>query len=450
MRINLKPKLLFDSPFCGEEKEEAYYIFERSKLEELKYEILNGNPSCFLVSGYRGVGKTSFLRKVEKEITDDKSNGKVVFVHTSFARYNDQTHLLRKLIRELYLSLDDNEYYKRLDSNLKTEIETLYRRTFHDISNTEISKSAVEKKKESKRTWDWKALMEGLKKHISIVVAGLFATGWLAGWFENHADIVAYVTIIGSLLWSVLGSFKTERTKTTTITEQEEVQSKTLYDDEIAEYYLHKVLRGLKELKLNLVFVLDELDKIEESDIDKLLNEMKPFLVSGNANFIVVAGQSLYYRYHSEQFKDDSVLSSLFSKTFHVSLHSPDKLRRFFDTMTEGSIEDEKIDAMLAYYIFRSHLIPRRFVNLIRQDAEFDETGSCFIGVKENLKTNYGLYVDGIQRAFQVIINDHADDAVCDFYLQNLYMTQEQIINNPEGKKGYDDDAVTEVLNDGG
>mgnify|MGYP003290798616 CR=1 FL=1 len=66
-----------------------------------------------------------------------------------------------------------------------------------------------------------------------------------------------------------------------------------LYDSEIAEYYVYDELQRIDEQKNNLVFVLDELDKVEDNELDMIFHDLKPLFLSGNCNFILIAGRNM-------------------------------------------------------------------------------------------------------------------------------------------------------------
>ena len=46
-------------------------------LNQLEQQLLYGNNSCFLISGYRGTGKTTLIRTLENKITDNK----IIFIN---------------------------------------------------------------------------------------------------------------------------------------------------------------------------------------------------------------------------------------------------------------------------------------------------------------------------------------------------------------------------------
>jgi len=110
-------KIAFDKlvDFPYQKEFDDMFSFDSSQISDAVCHISNGNPSCYLVSGYRGAGKSSFLRRLEREFKESKtqkSEDKVLFVHTSFAKYDNQSYLIRKLIRELFLKINEIDNIK--------------------------------------------------------------------------------------------------------------------------------------------------------------------------------------------------------------------------------------------------------------------------------------------------------------------------------------------------
>ena len=146
MEIEIDPKKLIDSPYSKEFND--LFQFNQNEINDFIDSINAGNHTCYLVSGYRGVGKTSFIRKVENALTDIKSD--IVFVHVNFATFKSQSHLIRRLIRALFLKVDSSQKYQDLngdDDNVKyfkERFNLLYHRTFKDVSQVSDEKSIRE------------------------------------------------------------------------------------------------------------------------------------------------------------------------------------------------------------------------------------------------------------------------------------------------------------------
>ncbi|MDH8678876.1 ATP-binding protein [Fusibacter bizertensis] len=117
----------------------------KSSLSQLKSQLANGNNSSILVSGYRGAGKTTLVKNLINEFNDERS----VFIELNFTKRDSLSIIQRKLIRELYLSLEANKKFKLIkDKKLINQIKLLYDHTFFEISNisnlTELKEHSYE------------------------------------------------------------------------------------------------------------------------------------------------------------------------------------------------------------------------------------------------------------------------------------------------------------------
>ena len=121
MEIKVNYKMLTDSPYeDGNKENRKIFSFENCQddIDNIVNDLIYGCPSCYLISGYRGAGKSSFIKRVESVLEEERKkinpeNESVfkysLFIHTNFSKYEEQSFLLRKLIRGLYLSIINEE-----------------------------------------------------------------------------------------------------------------------------------------------------------------------------------------------------------------------------------------------------------------------------------------------------------------------------------------------------
>lgn len=461
MKIRINYKLLSDSPFCDENKD--LFLSTNYGYKDLIQDIKNGPPSCYLVSGYRGAGKSSFARKIEFELAAQKNGNQesindkdtqqkeIVFVHTNFSKYHNQTYLLRKLIRGLYLKVKELPSFlslKKEEANLAVTnrsaelLEQLYEKTFYDTTNSTIA--TVKKEKITVFNIDILSLAKfilPLLIFIFLILNSIYS-------YFNVDDILNIGLIIMFAIIGIKGFLNIKVNKSKTKSEQEDFNRKSMYDDEIADHHFLSLLKAF-EKKYKVVFVLDELDKVDDSDINKLLNEMKPYLVSGMASFIVVAGQNLFYRYTQSKLEDDALLSTLFAKCIHISLLSREEFQLVFKKLMAKdqppSTEDEirLLNAYIDYVIFQAKKVPRKFISLIRQNLSWN--GSQAILEIDKSEKDYLIYsqiVDIID-----IIDDREiategfDEAIRDYFIMQLFLKSQQILSKR------DKFSIADILN---
>jgi Cdc6-like AAA superfamily ATPase len=448
MEIKINRHSLSDAPYHKEN--EGVCIFDQSQIENFVCELEYGSQTCYLVSGYRGSGKTSFINKV-RQIIEDKNNNpgrpkfsfatdkntpeayQPVFVYSSFAKYNNQTAFLRQIIRNLFLAFEDTKKSNgepilcQLSDETRTEFTTLNHRTFFDVKTQyEISTETTFKEAVGIST-KLDKLIKGIFKAIIPVPVLLFGERLF-----THFDFPLWASLllgVAFISWFIFSLVKISATKTNTNTSRGAVNANELYDDEIAAYHFEKILKKLKREGYKIIFILDELDKVNEKEINSLINEMKPHLLSGLADFIVVAGQQLTYKYVSASEDDDEVVKSLFSKVFHVPLKHPSELRimvkdKIFDAVDFDSSQREQLDNIIEKYIFQSRRIPRILINQIRQAMVWKGNCPYLMSADSTENAKYKQVIETIEAIVKDTIEPRGyKEVVRDYLIVQLYGT---------------------------
>ena len=423
MKVPIYHSKLLDSPYDG--KDMKLFDFTESDTKDLVQDIIQGNPTCYLISGYRGAGKSSFIKKLENEINSQEKN--VLFVYLNFAKYEDRSIVLRKLIRNFYLSAEKHDIFKnRKKENLEilTQFKELYERTFY-----EVSKNTNEKKED--RFTSTFSFRTNFKDLVLIAITLVVSIAIILGF--KPQNWYSWLLVI----FPILGASFYESNRFHENSKSSEIKKSMLYDDEIAEHYFIKILNDFRN-ELKPVFVLDELDKIKDDELaESLINELKPVMLSGLSSFIVVVGQNLYYNYYSSQLTDDGILSSLFSKVHHVSLFSASELRLVFNKIIKINPEElsfdnkQFLDAYVDYLIFQSKRIPRRFIVLIRQNMVWEDN-EAFLEFDQTLDELlvYSKILDRVESIeYNSIDVEGYAPPIKDYFSMNLLLKAHNILN---------------------
>ena len=395
MQLFIKHENLIDSSYEPEEpRYQSLFSFDDAKVNNLVSEILYGSPTCYLVSGYRGSGKTSFIQRVKQRCIEE--NGMhpqfkaVLFVYSSFSRYDGKTNFLRKIIRDFQETI--MRYGSGQQSPVQQELKVLYEKTFYDVK-TEWSQ-VREKEKSTEIALDVKQFLAKLFAAIFPILLPFFLEVIMKPllsfikWTELPAvQVVKGLLYILLVVWGAFRAISFNAKYSIKTQTSDKFTETSLSDDDITEYQLERILNKFVNEKYKLVFVLDELDKIEQSELDLLLKEMKPWLVRGKVDFILVSGQKLTMQYYQLREGDDEILASLFSKIVHVNQMSDQQLIRLFrESLFMGAQDDhgqviswdlldagrrQQVDDLCNSLIYRSKCIPRTFMNLLRQDLQW-------------------------------------------------------------------------------
>ncbi len=399
MKIKINPEMITDAPYSPGGPD--IFLFDEGLLDSATKDILFGNPSAILVSGYRGSGKTSFVNKLEEKVhsewnnlSGDQNNSAAesdapvrlfpLFIRVDVARQEERGILLRRIIRGLYHALADKHSGKSdlipRGDQLFEEIELLYERTFFDVNTVSESKLINESTTEFLASLNIKTMVFWIS---ALIISGLNTiTGLTEGILKDHgfspaigtaADMLLFAAVLISVLFKTL-RFSVKQSKKRKDTQQ--LTKKTLYDDDISEHHLLRILGELKDKKIHVIVVVDELDKIETpQNLVEVVRAFKPVMLSGKATFILVAGLGLYYTYLTSRTSDDALVGSLFSNVVHVPLQNIDHFRGLFKKIL---VEPDRINLEIVIkfvdsLVLRSNRIPRTFMNLLRQDLQWVE-----------------------------------------------------------------------------
>jgi len=441
MEIEINSEALLDSPYSKFNKD--LFVFDESQVEHLVNEITFGSPTCYLISGYRGVGKTSLINRVQATIEELMLKSKsaaveqLLFVKSSFAGQESNIHIIRKLIRALYLSTAESPFYQKIDSDsgreFKATLNVLHQRTFKeiseisdDISNTESKLSVV---------LSTEVLKKIGKSALPIVALPIWYATKLFGW--DFTWIWEWIVPIGLLVWAIANIASVQLS---IVHKKQTMRSnyvKTLFDDEIAGTHFSEALKKLKDLRFKIVFVLDELDKVDSDGVDLIIKELKPYMIGGHASFIIVGGQEFFYKFHSEENMDDSILSSLFSKVFHVPLTSSPALKNLFlksivnkRSLETQSTEDRlKLEILLSYLILKSRLVPRRFIKVIRQSIIWkDGRAILHDGLLPEQSGLYASIISTIDKLDDNKLSSELSAPIRDFVVMKMYINTYSIL----------------------
>lgn len=337
---------------------------------------------------------------------------------------------MRKIIREVYLSISETQNInelKRQNNEIITSLELLFERTFHEVMSSQKNSFKHESTSSVNIQINIKKLSVAI---LTILIAALNIQFNLTDWFVNlKTNIYIDLSLLGaSALWAAIELIDVKNTINKNETEFLEISRKTLYDDEIAEYQLNKTLKNLNTLGIQLVFIIDELDKIDENEkIESLIGELKPLMLSGLASFILVSGQNLYYKFHTSHILDDALIASIFSKTLHIPLWST---RKFFELFSKiisdsNSVNEKNIVNYVNSKILNSNRLPRRFLNLIRQDLIWKDKKAYIEVLEEDAQvyitdTKLLEIIDEIQE--NELLTLGYSEGIVDFFISQLHI----------------------------
>ena len=319
---------------------------------------------AILVSGYRGVGKSTFVNRVMYHTLHDQAsgeaNGKIVVpVTINLAKVAGVSNVLRLTLRGLRAALLDNagtplripgdERQRPLPIRAaeRDQLEWAYVRSTWKVAFTRA--------RSDEKSWE-----------LGTSVG--FDPGKLAHWE------------LGKLF-----SASAQRSRTEKVNRELALLD---YDENAAEEDLQDLIRRLAETRpltpdgppvgLKLVFIFDELDKMDqEKGVLPLIEGLKNLFLQQHAVFVLVTSKQLYYDLLKDRVREDSTLTSYFSSLVHVPLLDFAQVRRMLDDWIDSTIcggtvarskqENHLLDQLARYLTYRSLGNPREVIRELRQ-----------------------------------------------------------------------------------
>ncbi len=367
----------------------ARFVGRQTELNVLAQRILFSNGGSFLVTGYRGVGKTSFINQVVKKLNDslpwakeylEDGDLEIVDVYLNIARPVQPAELMHYIIRQLYDCLIKKHIYQLLDNDLRYELTLAYQRT-----SVNMARKVAEA---SERSFG-------------------FNEASLGGEF---------------LKATVKASWVAKRSRT-----QNYEMTFLSYDDKAAEQDIINIARRLtkgyvrpitrldsvkrifnpterRRVKLKIVFVFDELDKLEEFTtkvegkgdeeqkpvIDVILGTLKNLFTTSGLTFVFVAGKDLQERWLEDVGRGDSVYESVFSYDKYLPCLWAD-----VDSICDGFVDLSQIVSQQKYEVFKEFKkylaykgrgIPRRIIRTFNEYVEWDSNQPVLAFTKQQVR----------------------------------------------------------------
>jgi len=274
------------------------FVARDEELAELSMRLLLSQGGAFLVTGYRGVGKTSFVNQVIQQIkthAPELSHAlgqpvQIVDVRMNLARVMQPMEIMHHILRGLYCRLEELGLLDRLGTGLRKELRLAFLRTSFHITRTASQA------------------------------------------YEGEVEF-------GGLKWLGLNPTLRANAKRS----REEELEYLGYDDKVAEYDVMRISRLLSRgyptplpfwkrlirtirrrsqlrTPLKLIFIFDELDKLEAartanaiSPVDEMISMLKNVFTTSGICFIFIAGKDLQDRWRADIGRGDSVYESVFS-----------------------------------------------------------------------------------------------------------------------------------------
>ena len=363
--LPLKP--LITAPLA--DLELPLYARENTDAEYLANQIVRGD-GVILITGYRGVGKSTFINQVLHNIEIiqdgqvDEIPCKIVAIPISVAKVASVGGALRLCIRAMYRTFRTLE-----EREEKTSPEKSYL-PFHKKQTQLLTAQ------EKQHLW-FANLRASFKVSMSQAEALSQSRSLQGGLGLNPGDF-----FVGPVKTAVMAVVPTIGYKTSK--DWNEKMDRTIslldYDEDRAEEDIGQFIEMLaeprpyndKKVHVKLLFIFDEMDKMEVKEgQDALIRSLKNLFLRRHAVFLLVTSKEFYYMLLEDRKKEDSILGSYFSSVITVpmftSANTQVLLEKLLSDTLELSMQEQALISNLAkYFTYRARGLPREVVREIR------------------------------------------------------------------------------------
>lgn len=319
-------------------------------VDELRDRIVHSRGGTFLVSGFRGVGKSTIvLRALDSLAAVDDGADVVVPVVLSVARAADTDRLLFAVVRRIFESLNDRGLLARLPAESQRSLLLAYMRT-----------SLAFKQTHSDSTERGGSGEAGGGTAMKLVVPKVSMSAKRTRSMATEAQFLAY---------------------SETDVEHDIMRIVSLLDQDGytstgARHRLRRLWpwRQGRSPRIRLAVVLDEVDKLTDGEsglatVERLLGGIKNILSLSGVHFLVVAGPDLHDRVLRDVARGNSVYESVFGWRTYVPCSWSAVDRLLGGVLADGvPVVQEPLVAFGDYLRFKARGMPRR---LLQEFNEF-------------------------------------------------------------------------------
>jgi len=343
-------------------KERGHFLGRKDELSKLVSEIVRRDSGTILLSGQRGVGKTSLvyeaLRKSKTELESgvEKIETVSVVLNASQLEVIDETEssaflraqVIKNLIRRLYTALPTEKKTKKIDDLYKKAVSSEVQITQEShLDETEVKTS--ETIKSIKLQSDIKVASSVISLSLAFFIAILqpFDQSVWNGFFSILALIPGAFVISSSWSWMDKKKKEIGHRKTASEIYKQDASLGNL------EFDLEEALAELCDKKdIKIIFVIDELDKTEQDNVFNIVRAFKNLFTLSPAIFIFVTGPEVFNRLENG-LPERSPEYTLFTTRIFVPRPAFLDIENFINEIVAG-YEDVDADIFKNYLCFVS------------------------------------------------------------------------------------------------
>jgi predicted Ser/Thr protein kinase len=356
---------------------------EADVVKRLSDRLRHSSGGTFLITGFRGVGKTTVVRRALGEITDDNEYD-VIDVGVSLARPVSTTVLLFEVMRRLVERLTETGLLRALSPRLRDDLLTAYRRTSFAMRQTMTRENSVE-------------TQFGVGGDLSLAKVRLP----LPRFSRTRSRAETEATEISFL------------TYTETDVEHDFLRAIDLLSRpdafrwrRVRGFLAHFTTRFAPRQFPQLVVVFDEIDKLTEEEgglqtFKTILGGLKNVLAASGVHFVLIAGVDLHDEWLRESATANSLYRSVFAWQGYIACSWQAAERVLGEALEDAT--DEDFDVLVNYLQYRGRGVIRNVHYELNELIEWED-GKPSIqidGIAEERVRVLAELSDALQGAFE-------------------------------------------------
>ena len=354
----------------------------RQLADRLANRIILSDGGAFLITGYRGVGKTTFVgdvvSKIRRKIEENKNDSHreyLVNTNLNIARPATGMELMHYIVRQLHATLQEMDLLRKLPPKLRKSLDLAKTRT--------VASLALEASSRVEHTFGVKKILS-LSSKMSV---------------SNKQDI-SYLAY-------------DERSAENDLLELSEQLSEPFYIRTKPIPFWPK-----QKATLRIMFVFDELDKIEvaddeESPLTNIIQSLKTLFTASGITFIFVAGRSLHDRWIKDVKRGDSIYESVFAEAHYLPALWTD-VDAICDPWIDNlqglnQYQSELYQHFKQYLAYSGRGIPRRIARGFYKNVKWDGV-RCNLEISEEERRKIVFFAD-----LHVLLSENEEDFFGDY-----------------------------------
>jgi serine/threonine protein kinase len=380
------------------------YIHEPSRAGEEAFAPLGNDPlmaqlesrlehsrgGTFLITGFRGVGKSTLVLRVLDELEGRRrSSDWVLPVVLSVARSTTTERLLFAIVRRVFEKLSDSGALESLPAETRHALLVAYMRTslaFKETQSEARERSAgvglslgPGKLVRAAADFAVPTVSMAAKRSHSLATEAAFLA-------YSETDVEYDLMRIVDLVDRKPGAAAGRR----------------------SWWHRLRIRRSDPDMsRLHLVIVLDEVDKLTAGEagmatVEELLSGIKNVLTMPGAHFLIVAGPDLHDRAIRDMARGNGVYESVFGWRLYVPCIWDAPERLIADIVSDHAVVDPSLHEVLVHYLrFKARGVPRRLLQEVNGYVAWEDNRPHLrIGAKDMERVEFYARLEQILRDY--------------------------------------------------